>query len=617
VARGRSLLVVTALGAGLLGGGTPAVAAPTTHEVSVSNTAFTPAAKTIRQGDIVRWTFTTVGEGIVWDAPATFPASHPECTATTLDKCSVVGDQYSVTFPSTVRTYTYRSAVDSTRVGTITVQDKTAPAAVTTFTGTAADARVTLRWTATLPADFARFEVRRFAASSTPTRTTGVAVYSGTGLTKTVTGLRNGTAYKFAIWVVDTAGNASTVKIVTKTPWLAPTSLTMTRSATSVVFGRTVTLRGTLRATSVTGTVYRKAGERVELRRRHYGSSTWTVIGNRVTDSNGNVAWTLTPGKHAEYRLVHLRTLHFAWSASARGSVRVKVAMTANVTSTFVGTGNPIAATGTLRPAHSGSRIYLPRWAGSAWRTVASSTLGTTGRYTINYAPPSSGAHYLRVYYPSHADHSGAVIELPKVTASSRTLRSGMTGSDVLALQKELVRQKYDVGPVDGRFGYDTLHAVVPFQKVNRMGRDGIVGPLVRARMGKPVLARMRELRSAGHVEIDLTKQVIVRGYRGKVSRIIDTSSGNGELYTVDGQTSRAITPTGRFAFTRKINGLRISRLGELWRPAYFYGGYAIHGSDSVPSQPASHGCLRVTNSSQDRNYHRWEIGMPVWIFRS
>ncbi|HZG95222.1 MAG TPA: peptidoglycan-binding protein [Mycobacteriales bacterium] len=615
MARGRSLLVVSAVLTGLVGGGAPAASAAT-HEISVSATAFTPAAKTVEKGDTVRWTFTTAGEGIVWDAPATFAASHPGCSATALAKCSVAGDQRSVIFPAT-GTFTYRSAVDSTRTGTVSVQDKTAPAPVTSFTGSVADARVYLRWAATKPADFARFEVRRFAASATPSRTTGTLVHVGAGFTKTVTGLRNGTAYKFAVWVVDTAGNASAPRSLIRTPWLAPTTLSMTRSKLSVGYGSSLTLTGTLRATNVSGTVYRKSGERVELRRRYFGTTAWATIGARTTDSNGNVSFTFKPTRGAHYGLVHLRTLHFGASASPRSPVSVAVAMSATVTSTFVGTGAPIAATGRVLPAHSGRRIYLQRKTSTGWSNVASSTLGTTGTYSISYAPPSSGGHYLRVYFPSDVDHTGGVRALPKVTATSRTLRSGMTGADVLALQQELVRQKYDVGAVDGRFGYDTLHAVVPFQKVNRMARDGIVGPLVRARMGKPVRARMREVRGAGHVEVDLTKQVIVLGHRGKVVRIVDTSSGNGQLYTVDGQTSRATTPTGRFAFTRKINGLRISRLGELWRPAYFYGGYAIHGSPSVPSQPASHGCLRVTNASQDRNYHRWEIGMPIWIFRT
>jgi lipoprotein-anchoring transpeptidase ErfK/SrfK len=53
-------------------------------------------------------------------------------------------------------------------------------------------------------------------------------------------------------------------------------------------------------------------------------------------------------------------------------------------------------------------------------------------------------------------------------------------------------------------------------------------------------------------------------------------------------------TPTGTYRIHRKLNGWHRSRLGLMWRPAYFRGGYAIHGSRSVPNYPASHGCVRV-----------------------
>ncbi|MDP8987655.1 MAG: L,D-transpeptidase family protein, partial [Actinomycetota bacterium] len=37
------------------------------------------------------------------------------------------------------------------------------------------------------------------------------------------------------------------------------------------------------------------------------------------------------------------------------------------------------------------------------------------------------------------------------------------------------------------------------------------------------------------------------------------------------------------------------SRLGKLYNPVYFTGsGIAIHGSTSVPTYPASHGCVRI-----------------------
>ena len=59
-------------------------------------------------------------------------------------------------------------------------------------------------------------------------------------------------------------------------------------------------------------------------------------------------------------------------------------------------------------------------------------------------------------------------------------------------------------------------------------------------------------------------------------------------------------TPPGDYKIQRQIDGLRISDLGELWRPKYFTGGYALHGSNSVPTKAASHGCVRLTNAEID-----------------
>jgi hypothetical protein len=37
-----------------------------------------------------------------------------------------------------------------------------------------------------------------------------------------------------------------------------------------------------------------------------------------------------------------------------------------------------------------------------------------------------------------------------------------------------------------------------------------------------------------------------------------------------------------------------------LYRPKYFRGGIAVHGSGSIPAYPASHGCARVSNAAMD-----------------
>ena len=68
---------------------------------------------------------------------------------------------------------------------------------------------------------------------------------------------------------------------------------------------------------------------------------------------------------------------------------------------------------------------------------------------------------------------------------------------------------------------------------------------------------------------------------------------------------------------TTEVNGWRKSDLGLLWRPAYFTGGYAVHGSLSVPPFPASHGCVRLTMASMNRLYDRLPVGTPVLVYRT
>jgi N-acetylmuramoyl-L-alanine amidase len=120
---------------------------------------------------------------------------------------------------------------------------------------------------------------------------------------------------------------------------------------------------------------------------------------------------------------------------------------------------------------------------------------------------------------------------------------------------------------------------------------------------------------AARTVEIDLSQQVLRMYEKGRLVRLADVSTGNDENYVSDGVTYKAFTPIGRFSIQRKIDGIRVSRLGELYRPAYFTGGWAIHGSPSVPIYPASHGCVRVTNNQMDRLYPLLTIGTPVTVY--
>jgi putative chitinase len=61
--------------------------------------------------------------------------------------------------------------------------------------------------------------------------------------------------------------------------------------------------------------------------------------------------------------------------------------------------------------------------------------------------------------------------------AGKRTLRRGMKGDDVAAMQKVLGVA------ADGDFGFGTLTAVKKWQKTNGLAADGIVGPATQAKM--------------------------------------------------------------------------------------------------------------------------------------
>ena len=205
-------------------------------------------------------------------------------------------------------------------------------------------------------------------------------------------------------------------------------------------------------------------------------------------------------------------------------------------------------------------------------------------------------------------------------TAAVRpTLRLGARGGAVVTLQQRLAALHYfDVSAADGMFGQNTYHAVIAFQKVQGLGRDGIVGPATWAKLARPYVPAPRYRLATASLEVNLAEQVIYYIRGGAIQRIIDASTGSGAWYYSQGRWARAITPTGRFGiYWRYSGGWQPGPLGSMYRPNYFYGGYAVHGMTSVPAYPASHGCVRMTVPAMDRMWSSLWVGMPVAIYRS
>lgn len=181
-------------------------------------------------------------------------------------------------------------------------------------------------------------------------------------------------------------------------------------------------------------------------------------------------------------------------------------------------------------------------------------------------------------------------------TPPKRTLKEGMSGADVKALQQRLAALKYYPGPIDGSFGNDTIEAVWAFQEVQGLGVDGVVGPLTSQALVHPRTYRANDPRqNATRIEVNLRARVLVLYKNDQIALISHVSSGGGYTYRCGGSYCKAITPTGNYRTTVYMPGWVTVPLGKMYNPVFFISTvYAIHGDTYVPVYPASHGCIRV-----------------------
>ncbi|MGH8910135.1 MAG: L,D-transpeptidase family protein [Egibacteraceae bacterium] len=186
---------------------------------------------------------------------------------------------------------------------------------------------------------------------------------------------------------------------------------------------------------------------------------------------------------------------------------------------------------------------------------------------------------------------------------------------DLAAAQRRLTELKYYGGQIDGVGGGGTRSAVMAFQKVNGLRADGSIGAATLAALESPAFPNLRG-GPGRRVEVDLSRQVLYYVEGGELARIMPVSSGNGASYErEDGSVARSLTPVGTFKVQRTISGVREADLGTLYDPMYFYQGWAIHGSNSVPAYPASHGCVRVTRTDALWLFDRLPVGTTVMLY--
>jgi len=174
----------------------------------------------------------------------------------------------------------------------------------------------------------------------------------------------------------------------------------------------------------------------------------------------------------------------------------------------------------------------------------------------------------------------------------------GSSGPVVTAVQKRLKQLHFDPGTIDGQYGQDTSYAVVTVDKLLGLPRDGRITPAVELGLDHFKYTSAMPKAEGDRVEINLDSQVLTVFHNYQPILITTTSTGSGEHFCggTDG-CQYAITPAGHFHFSYLHPGWDAGKLGKMWNPYYFNGGIAVHGLQSVPAYPASHGCARIPMS--------------------
>lgn len=199
-------------------------------------------------------------------------------------------------------------------------------------------------------------------------------------------------------------------------------------------------------------------------------------------------------------------------------------------------------------------------------------------------------------------------------------------GFETARIQLRLIEIGFWVSHFDGKYGRTTRQGVMAFQKYVGLPPTGSVDDQTAMSLTVVNARPIGRTTDPGvTVEIDKDRQLLLLMVNGRLEWALNVSTGSGQYYLELNQkdptkweSGRSLTPSGRFSVQReRPEGWWQGDLGEIYRPKYFNGGIAIHGSPSIPNYPASHGCVRVSTPAMDMIWASGlvPVGTPVWVY--
>jgi L,D-transpeptidase catalytic domain/Putative peptidoglycan binding domain len=258
---------------------------------------------------------------------------------------------------------------------------------------------------------------------------------------------------------------------------------------------------------------------------------------------------------------------------------------------------------GNVQPASFPRRVHITVRA--AGRVLARTSAGVfSGKISKRIPTPWAGRVRIRIAFPAAAGLAARTISR-RIWVAARTLRVGLQGADVRALHLRLAQLKVHVPGTGKVFSVRTFDSVVAFQKARGLSRTGVVDTSTWRALGLVHTFHPRYARPTPHIEVDKGRQILMIVRRGKVTGIIPVSTG-----------ATGNTPVGAWSILWKAPATS-TWLGSatLYRTMTFHGNVAIHGYYSVPTYPASHGCVRVPIWEADWLYNQSPVGERVYVY--
>jgi hypothetical protein len=264
----------------------------------------------------------------------------------------------------------------------------------------------------------------------------------------------------------------------------------------------------------------------------------------------------------------------------------------------------PVA--GSVKPFAPGQRVEVSFFLDGkpllSRRVAVQKAKGNSGSFRASILLREGGRYAVSAQHEATAALGGDSTVRKSWGVSYPALHQGQCGDVVVGFKKAMRKMGYIAN--SGRcFGDKTARGVLAYRKVNGMAGSYRAGAgLVKSAFSGKGEYHPVHPAAGEHLEVPLSKQVLVFAKGDKPFAVYPISSGKSSTPTV----------TGHFTFIRQEPGYNSH---GMYYSFYFYGGYAVHGYESVPDYPASHGCIRTFIADQPEIYNRINFGESIFVF--